>query len=291
MNYALDAAVIGVIIICIAVGRHRGAVRTLIYLVGLAAAFAAAVFVSGAASDYVYEKAVRPAVLSAMESKAEELEREYLSPEKIGKTLSGYGIEFTEEQAAAFTENEEFLTDVLTDGKIRATLNNVFTEYCKALTETFSGVLPGEIESEARRYIEEADAENKRAEKLFTDEKLSVTDIIERDIVRPVMLKTVSAVLFALTFAAVMLAVSIVSRAVGLIRKISAIRSADGFLGGILGFVQGLLNVAVLCAVTGVFVKLTSDGNSYINSGVIAETFIFKRLYNGFFVLLSLVLK
>lgn len=291
MNYALDAAVIGVIIICIAVGRHRGAVRTLIHLVGLAAAFAAAVFVSGAVSEYVYEKAVRPAVLSAMESKAEELEKEYLSPEKIGEMLSGYGIELTGEQISDLTDNKEIFREVLTDGEFRATLNHVFTEYCKALTETFSGVLPGEIESEARRYIEEADAENKRAEQLFTDEKLSVTDIIEREIVRPVMLKTVSAVLFALTFAAVMLAVSIVSRAVGLIRKISAIRSADGFLGGILGFVQGLLTVAVLCAAADIFVKLTSDGSSFINSGVIAETFIFKRLYNGFFVLLSLVLK
>ncbi len=290
MNIALDIAVIGVMIICIAAGRHRGAVRTLIHLVGLAAAFAAAVFVSGAASEYVYEKAVRPAVIASMESKAEELEKEYLSPEKAGETLSEYGIELTEEQLAALTENKEILEEVLTDGEFRGKLNHVFTEYCKALTEAFSGALPDEIEAEARRYIEEKDNENTAAE-FFSEEKLSATDIIEREIVRPVMLKTVRTALFIVTFAAVMLAAAIISRAFGLIRKISAIRAADGFLGGLLGIAQGLLVIAVMCAAADIFVKLTSDGNGLLNSSVIEKTYIFKRLYNGFFVLLSLVLK
>jgi len=291
LNIALDIAVIGVMIICIAAGRHRGAVRTLIHLVGLAAAFAAAVFVSGAASEYVYEKAVRPAVIASMESKAEELEKEYLSPEKVGEMLSGYGIELTEEQLAALTENKEILGEVLTDSEFRGKLNHMFTEYCKALTEAFSGALPDEIEAEARRYIEENENAAAMDADFFSEEKLSATDIIEREIVRPVMLKTVSTALFVVTFAAVMLAAAIISRAFGLIRKISAIRAADGFLGGLLGIVQGLLVIAVMCAAADIFVKLTSGESSLLNSSVIEKTYIFKRLYNGFFVLLSLVLK
>lgn len=291
MKYILDIAVAAAVVICVAAGRSRGAVRTLIYLAGLAAAFAAAVFVSSVSSEYVYEKAVRPAVISAMESKAEELEEEYLSSENAAKLFSEYGIDLTEEQLRAFAENKEICAEVLTDGEFRAKLNHMFTEYCKALTETFSGVIPDEIEAEAERYIKETDIKNDRTIQLFNEENLSVTDIIEREIVRPVMLKTVRTVLFALTFALVMLAVSLISRAAGLIRKISALRSADGFLGGILGFLQSLLLIAVMCAGTDVFIKLTSDSNSYLNSDIIAETYIFKRLYSGVLMLAALILK
>ncbi len=291
MKYALDAAVIGVMIICVLTGRSRGAVRTLIYLAGLAAAFAAAVFVSSTASEYVYEKTLRPAIISALENKSETLEKEYLSPEKLSGIFEENGVDLTEEQLRTFTEKGEIYAEVLTDERFRATLNHVFTEYCRLLTETFSGIVPDEISREAKRYIEETDMENERKLELLTGEKRSVTEIIEREIVRPVMLKTVRTALFAAAFAAVMLAVSVISRAAGLIRKISAIRSADGFFGGILGLVQGLLIIAVICAGTDVFIKLTSDGNSYLNSDIIAETFIFKRLYSGVFLLSALVLK
>ena len=85
MKYILDAIVIGAVTICVFSGRQRGAVRTLILIAGYAAAFAAAVFVSRTASDYVYEKAVRPAVISAVETKSEELAEEYLSPENLAE--------------------------------------------------------------------------------------------------------------------------------------------------------------------------------------------------------------
>lgn len=291
MKYALDIAIIGIVIICTVAGRCRGAVRTLIYLAGLAAAFATAVFVSNAASDYVYEKAVRPAVISALESKSEELEKEYLAPEKLSGFLEENGIYITEEQLEDFTENGKIYSEVLTDEEFRATLNHMFTEYCTLLTDAFSGTVPEEIAEAARRYIEETDMENERKLELLTAKRQSVIEIAEREIVRPVMLKTVKTALFAVTFAVVMLIVSLISRAVGLIRKVSAIRSADGFFGGILGFLQGMLITAVICVGTDVFIKLTSDGNGYLNSDIIAETYIFKRLYGGVLMLAALILK
>lgn len=291
MKYALDIAVIAVLIICTAVGHRRGAVRTLIYLAGLAAAFAAAVFVSNAATGYVYEKTVRPVVVSALESKAEELESEYLSPEKTKELFSEYGIDLTDEQLEAFAENKEIYGELLTDGQFRDTLNHVFIEYCKALTEAFSGAVPEEIAKEANRYINELETENTDMEALLKGEKQSVTDIIEREIVRPVMLKTVRGVLFAATFAAVMLIASLVSWAVGIVRKIPAAASADSFFGGILGFLRGALIIVLICVGADVFIKLTSDGNGYLNSGIISETYLFKRLYSGVFMLLSLILR
>ncbi len=290
MKYILDAIVIGAVIICVLVGKYRGAVRTLILIAGYAAAFAAAVFVSRTASDYVYEKAVRPAVISAVETKSEELAEEYLSPEKLGGILEQQGISLTDEQLADVLEKGENYAQLLTDSEFRGALTKLFTEYCRAITETFSGVVPEEILEEAEKYIAETEAEYRDTAEI-TEKKDSMAEIIEREIIRPVMMKTVRTALFIVTFAAVLLIVSIIARAAGLIRKIPGVRSADSFAGGILGLLQGLLFTAVLSVTANVFISLTSNANEYLNMETISGTFVFKRLYSGTFFLLSLILK
>lgn len=291
MNYILDAIVIGAVIICVLVGKYRGAVRTLILIAGYAAAFAAAVFVSRTASDYVYEKAVRRAVISAVETKSEELAEEYLSPEKLGGILEQQGISLTDEQLAEVLERGESYAQLLTDSEFRGALRKMFTEYCRALTEAFSGVVPEEILEEAEKYIAETEAENLNPAEISEEEKESLAEIIEREIIRPVMIKTVRTALFIVTFAAVLLIVSIIARAAGLIRKIPGVRSADSFAGGLLGLLQGLLLTAVLSVAANVFINLTSNANEYLNMETISGTFVFKRLYSGTFFLLSLILK
>lgn len=293
MNYALDIAAAAAVVICVFAGAHRGAVRTLISALGYAAAFAAAVFVSNAADEYVYDAFVRPAVISAMETKADELADSYASEDAVKKLIEKSGTELSDEEADALgklLDSGEYLSEVLTNEEIRGKLNSVFVDYCRALTETFSGVLPDEITAEAERYIESVGEKNSAAADTEA-ERLSVTEMIEAEIVRPVMMKTVNAVLFALTFAAVCLIASVISRTAGLIRKIPAVRSADGLAGGLLGLLQGVLLTFALCVLVSVFVKLTSGENPSLNADTIAQTYVFKHFYNGIFYILSFLLK
>lgn len=291
MNYTLDIAAGALIIIFIFVGSRKGAVRMLISLIGYIAAFAAAVFVSNAADDYVYDSFVKPAVMSAMETKAEELSETYLTPESLGKILAENGLELDEEQLDMLIAGGEAYEKVLTDDEFRDTLNSVFINYCRLLTDAFSGVLPEEVVSGAEDYLNETDMENQRKLELLTVEKQSVTEIIEKEIVRPLMMRTVNTVLFAVTFGVVIIVFAIISKAVGLIRKIPVIRSADSFLGGLMGFIQSLLAIAVLCFAVSIFVKLTGGANEYINPDAISGTVIFKWFYNGTFYLMSVILK
>lgn len=289
----MDIAAAAAVVICVFAGAHRGAVRTLISALGYAAAFAAAVFVSNAADEYVYDTLVRPAVISAMETKADELADSYASEDAVKKLIEKSGTELSDEEADALgklLDSGEYLSEVLTNEEIRGKLNSVFVDYCRALTETFSGVLPDEITAEAERYIESVGEKNSAAADTEA-ERLSVTEMIEAEIVRPVMMKTVNAVLFALTFAAVCLIASVISRTAGLIRKIPAVRSADGLAGGLLGLLQGVLLTFALCVLVSVFVKLTSGENPSLNADTIAQTYVFKHFYNGIFYILSFLLK
>lgn len=291
MNYALDIIAAAVIIIFVFVGSRKGAVKMLISLIGYIAAFAAAVFVSNAADDYVYDSFVKPVVMSAMETKAEELSKTYLTPESLGKILAENGAELDEEQLDMLIAGGEAYEKVLTDEKFRDTLNSVFINYCQLLTDTFSGILPEEVVSGAEAYLNETDMENQRKLELLTTEKQSVTEIIEKEIVRPLMMKTVKTVLFAVTFGVVLIVFAVISKAAGLIRKIPGVRSADSFLGGLMGFIQSLLAIAVMCFAVSIFVKLTGGANEYINTETISETIAFKWLYNGTFYLMSVILK
>lgn len=291
MNYALDIAAAAVIIIFVFVGSRRGAVSMLISLIGYIAAFAAAVFVSNAADDYVYDAFVKPAVMSAMETKAEELSETYLTPESLGKILAENGAELDGEQLDILISGGEAYEKVLTDERFRDTLNSVFINYCRLLTDTFSGILPEEVVNGAEAYLNETDMENQRKLELLTTEKQTVTEIVEREIVRPLMMKTVNTALFAVTFGAVIVIFAVISKAAGLIRKIPAVRSADSFLGGLMGFIQSLLAIAVMCFAVSIFVKLTGGANEYINTETISETIAFKWFYNGTFYLMSVILK
>ena len=187
--------------------------------------------------------------------------------------------------------NGEDESGVLTKEKIRDKLNNVFIEYCRALTEAFSGILPEEAVREAYRYINETEMDNQQKLELLAFDGKAAAKLVEREIIRPVMLKTVRMVLFFLTFALVSAAVSLISAAVGAVRGISAVRRTDDFLGGILGFLQGIIISAAICVLAEIFIQLSSDGNPYLNSAVIAETIVFKRMHSGTLFLLALILK
>lgn len=290
MKYVLDLAAAAAVILCVLAGSRRGAVRMIIAAVGYIAALAAAVFVSGAADEYVYDTFISPAVDAFLEERASQLENEYFSDEMIDELLSENGIPLDREQLQSILNGSDEYSEVLTNEEFRDKLNNVFIGYCRALTDTFSGVLPEDIIDEAERYIDETEMENRRKLELLFD-KRSAVKLIESEIIRPGMLKTVRMVLFFLTFALVSLVFAIVSSAVKAARGISAIRKTDDFLGSILGLFQGIIIAALMGAAAGIFIKLTSDGNQYINSGVIAETLIFKRAYSGTLFLLSLILK
>ncbi len=290
MKYILDLLIIALIIGCAVAGSRKGAVRMLITLVGYVLAVMAAVFVSNVASEYVYDNLVKPTVISVLESKAASLEEEYLSSDKINQIFEENGVDLTDEQLSAFKDNSELYRDLLDNDKISEGLNNLFKEYCESLTTAFDGIVPEEIIKEAERYLEENNMETERMLTLITREKESMIKIIENEIIRPVMMKTVKLVLFGITFAVVMIIVSVVSYIAKVIRKIHVVNSADSFLGIMLGLIQGMLYTAVINFGVNVFIKFTSDANEFLNTTIISETYVFGLLYNVTFYIVALIL-
>ncbi len=290
MKYILDLVIIVFIIGCIFAGSRKGAVMMLITLAGYVVAALTATFVSNSASEYVYDHVIKSAVVSVLETEAENLSKEYLSPQKLGEIFAENGVNLTDEQLKTIFADSEKYKDIISDDELTEGLNSIFTEYCTALTEKLSGILPEEIITEAERYLNETNMENERLINLMTVDSKSFVEIIEREIIRPAMIKTVKFVLFAVTFAVIILIVGIICRMAKVIREIPVVRSADSFLGVLLGTLQGLLYSGVFVLAVNVFIKITVDKNEYLSTAIISETYIFRFLYNAVFYLIALFL-
>ncbi len=291
LHYILDIAVISIMVICILTGSKKGAVRMVISMAGCIAAAAAAVFVSGALDEYVYDKFIKQTVISAMEKKADELSEKFFSEDVLKNFLSEKGIDTENVSSPQISEKLKEYAGDLTNEEIRDKLNSMFIEYCRKLTDVFSGVLPDDVINGAGNYINELETENERKIDMMIFDGHSAAELIEREIVRPVLIKAVRTALFFLTFTAVSIIFKIISYAVKALRKVPTVRSADNILGGVLGTFQGLVITAAVCMALYIFINMTSDSSTYINSEIISETKAFKWFFSGTFFLLSLILK
>lgn len=279
-EHLLDIITVLLIIIITFWGYKKGILQMVISLAGFFAAAALAGFVSNVTYEYVYFKVVQPSVMEYIQTEADKLSEEY-SQEKL---LEKFGIVLPDDE-----ETDE-QTD-LTNDEISGKLNSIFKEYCGRITESLKGVIPDEILESADRYLEENRLDRETALGNTEDIKSSAVTLIESEIVRPVMLTTVKNVLFFITFTVICIIISVLLRAVKIIRKIEAIKKPDSFFGGVLGFIYSVLTIMAISLLCSIFIKLTANENSVLNTGVIEKTYIFKHAYSMSFVLLTVLFK
>lgn len=279
-EHLLDIITVLLIIIITFWGYKKGILQMVISLAGFFAAAALAGFVSNVTYEYVYFKVVQPSVMEYIQTEADKLSEEY-SQEKL---LEKFGIVLPDDE-----ETDE-QTD-LTNDEISGKLNSIFKEYCGRITESLKGVIPDEILESADRYLEENRLDRETALGNTEDIKSSAVTLIESEIVRPVMLTTVKNVIFFITFTVICIIISVLLRAVKIIRKIEAIKKPDSFFGGVLGFIYSVLTIMAISLLCSIFIKLTANENSVLNTGVIEKTYIFKHAYSMSFFLLTVLFK
>lgn len=279
-EHLLDIITVLLIIIITFWGYKKGILQMVISLAGFFAAAALAGFVSNVTYEYVYFKVVQPSVMEYIQTEADKLSEEY-SQEKL---LEKFGIVLPDDEET----NEQ--TD-LTNDEISGKLNSIFKEYCGRITESLKGVIPDEILESADRYLEENRLDRETALGNTEDIKSSAVTLIESEIVRPVMLTTVKNVIFFITFTVVCIIISVLLRAVKIIRKIEAIKKPDSFFGGVLGFIYSVLTIMAISLLCSIFIKLTANENSVLNTDVIEKTYIFKHAYSLSFFLLTVLFK
>ncbi|MGN0586551.1 MAG: CvpA family protein [Oscillospiraceae bacterium] len=292
LRHILDIITVLIFILCVVCGSRRGIVRMIISVLGFVIAGAAAAFVSSSTYMYVYDSFVKEQIIDIIEEKAEELAEEYDPEDRINELLREDNYDGELFSVSSDEKNDSNIpSELLTDSQFRGTLNKVFTEYCYKLTDSLDGVLPDEIITGAEEYLAENSGTQEEQLLIFEESKASAAAFIEEKIVRPVFLSTIKNVIFAVTFIAVSIIFSVISRMIGVLRHIPAVRSVDSLFGGILGIILGLFLIAVTALLCSLFIKLTNNDNTIINTDIISGTYIFRFAYDGTFAVISALLR
>lgn len=115
-------------------------------------------------------------------------------------------------------------------------------------------------------------------EQALTDASGQVAVAVVDNVISPVLVTFMRAVLFIVLFGICLFLVRHIARAFGVMRHIPILGTADGLLGGVLGIVQAFIAfyiVAVLCSIL-----FSLFGSSdYFSEDIIEKTYLFKIIY------------
>ncbi len=102
---------------------------------------------------------------------------------------------------------------------------------------------------------------------------------LEQQIVEPAVTGFLHIVIFLICFAVLSFLAKRFSEAVGLVFKLPIIKTVDRFAGGLLGIVQGGINLYLIALVLRFVLYFISDPPILFNEGLIMDTLIWSRVY------------
>ncbi len=103
---------------------------------------------------------------------------------------------------------------------------------------------------------------------------------LEQQIVEPAVTGFLHIVIFLVTFVVLSFLAKRFSEAVGFVFKLPIIKTVDRFAGGVLGIVQGGINLYLIALVLRFVLYFISDPPALFNESVIMDTLIWSRVYD-----------
>lgn len=99
------------------------------------------------------------------------------------------------------------------------------------------------------------------------------------DMIKPECTLVIRTIAFAVIFLIVCVALRIISSVTGLVAKMPVLNTVNAFLGLILGLIEGLITVFVVCLATRLIVQFSGANSILFNQTAIDSTFVFKIFY------------
>lgn len=255
LSLIYDIIVVLIIVSLIYSGNRRGLMRMVLSLTVYVIAFAVSSTVSDKFSEPVYMEYVRPRIVSALSGYSEELRE---------KILESFDIDDISTESESFEE---------------INISDKFPEIVKIIEDNIMeisdryGIDEFEIDSSDDKLKETI------VDGVIGDDTEKIAEYIEENIVRKTVVRAVEYLLWSVMFTLITAMGKTVMRIFLSVRHFGAIKRFDNTLGGILGFIQGI--VIIYAAV--IFLKLIIGltGNiGIISEETIADTLIFKYFYD-----------
>jgi len=116
---------------------------------------------------------------------------------------------------------------------------------------------------------------SKNKEQVTSDFGTTIAD----EIVAPIVIPLIRAIMLIVVFAICIIIVNLVARLFQGFYKIPILGGINSFLGGVLGIFKAIIIILILVSISKAIISMTGNNLSYFNSDIIESSFVFKYLY------------
>ena len=102
---------------------------------------------------------------------------------------------------------------------------------------------------------------------------------ITEDMVKPILLVPMKALIFIILFVIITIILNIVAKLLKLVNKIPLIGNVNKLLGAVAGAAEAIIVIFLVCIFVQVIIVLSGNELIFLNTMTIDETFIFKKIY------------
>lgn len=178
------------------------------------------------------------------------------------------------------TEKEEYgiekiilasvISDNISNGTAFGSITGAINEMAESLPSFMSGI-----------------ADSLASEERINDVVISILDTDTEDfagaitdnVVKPVVLVPMRALIFAILFAIILIVLNILAGLLKGINKIPLIGKINKILGAVAGFAQGAIVIFLVCIFVQVVIALSGNELIFLNTMTIDESLLFKKIY------------
>lgn len=107
----------------------------------------------------------------------------------------------------------------------------------------------------------------------------NAVEALEQQLVEPAVTGFIHIVLFLLFFALFCFLVHHFAKAVGFVFKLPVIKTVDRFFGGVLGLLQGCINLYLIALAARFILYFIPNPPAFFNESLIMDTFLWSRIY------------
>ena len=220
--------------------------------------------------------------LSSVDLTETGIENVDLSGFGIGEDFSYSGIKagnitVTENEVKRYGLGNILLARIISVNLGSGRVVQAFADVGNKMSETISPALSGFGDGLAKGGT---DAVYSVAVSILTASGKSFGDRIMEDIVDPMVLTPLRLIVFCVIFGLVMLILGIAANISKLIDRIPVVSSVNGFLGAVLGLLEGAVILLLICLIIKLLIALCGSDLVFINETVIEKTYLFRHIYS-----------
>lgn len=304
--YIYDMVLILILLIGIIRGYRRGVMRTVLSILCFVIAFSAAsYFSSDTICSAVYDKYFSSYITEHIDEAVDQAKAQAV--EEVNRQLKEAAYRFIEElpfgndllkkysdklmNTDGIAQIYEFLgidvRTLLTNPEISGRINSIAEKYSYTAADAINSRLPFGITVE-HEAVKEVMTDINAQEALIYEvfgirskyaDSGGATVYIENKIVRPIFVRFIGIVIWAVVFSVVNLILHIAVKIILIVRNAGPVKMCDSFLGAVLGAAAGMAAIIACGALIVLAVKLTG-GMTYMNEDIFGETILFGHVYN-----------